>query len=302
MAASNVRYEGVKFSSSCSIDATFPHLCKVNISHIALFGGSTGKEFNIPIAVIWRTPDRHDCVIEHELMTFHHLWNQGAHQKAFTGSPYGKIDVPTDEPALSDPGCCCARIASQHLPRTSIRLLSEKDPSLLYLYSAAYQHIDTPGSKSRGDEPSGSDHNKSHIAPSCGTSCFRSISRICTGHYQLYNSREELLSTHLIQSMHRWTQSSMNAKHSSIHYRSQTEIIKHLATIPPHTSTAILPQTLVIESIDLGDLSRLMITPDECYSIRITHFEGEEKEESLDTVESSVYVVSCMYSTIFSSR
>ena len=34
--------------------------------------------------------------------------------------------------------------------------------------------------------PSGSDHNRSHIGPSCGTSCFLSIVRICEKKVDIY--------------------------------------------------------------------------------------------------------------------
>ena len=43
-----------------------------------------------------------------------------------------------------------------------------------------------------GISPSGSDQRRSHIGPSCGTSCFRSIARIWEAHGQYTDIQETL--------------------------------------------------------------------------------------------------------------
>jgi hypothetical protein len=80
----------------------------------------------------------------------------------------------------------------------------------------------------------------------------------------------------------------VHPKHSPIHDRPQTQVIKHLTAISPHIATPVLSLTFVVESINLRDLARFMISADEGDSIWIPHFEKKQKEERLDRVESTI--------------
>jgi hypothetical protein len=80
----------------------------------------------------------------------------------------------------------------------------------------------------------------------------------------------------------------MHAEHPPINYRAQTQIVKHVAAIPPHVARAIFALTLVVKSIDLGDLAGLVVAADEGDAVWIPHFEGEEEKEGLDGVEPAV--------------
>ena len=80
----------------------------------------------------------------------------------------------------------------------------------------------------------------------------------------------------------------MHAEHPSIHDRPQGQVIKDLTSPPPYVATAVLPLALVIESINLGDLSRLVVPSDESHAFRVSDFQCQEKEEGFDTVEAPV--------------
>lgn len=54
----------------------------------------------------------------------------------------------------------------------------------------------------------------------------------------------------------------MHAKDPSIDDSSQTQIIEYIAAIPPDVCAPKLALTLVVETVDLGDLSRFVIAPD----------------------------------------
>lgn len=60
----------------------------------------------------------------------------------------------------------------------------------------------------------------------------------------------------------------------------------------PYINTSILPQALVIEPISLCDLPALMVPSDQGYFIWVPDFERQQKEESLNRIESSVNKVS----------
>ena len=85
----------------------------------------------------------------------------------------------------------------------------------------------------------------------------------------------------------------MHTKHPPIHNRPQSEIIKHIAAIPPHVPTPVFPATLVVESVHLCYLAGLVIAADEGDAVWVPDFEEEEEEEGLDGEEAAVYKVAC---------
>lgn len=60
----------------------------------------------------------------------------------------------------------------------------------------------------------------------------------------------------------------MNTKHFAVYNGGQREEIEDLATGFPYGSIAILGLTFLVEPVDLGDLSRLMVSPDQRDSVR----------------------------------
>ena len=80
----------------------------------------------------------------------------------------------------------------------------------------------------------------------------------------------------------------MNAKHPPIHDRPQGQIIKDLATPSPHVRARVFSLTLVVKAIDLGDLSRLVISADEGDAFGVANFESEKEEEGFYRVETSI--------------
>lgn len=83
----------------------------------------------------------------------------------------------------------------------------------------------------------------------------------------------------------------MHTKYFVVDNCTESKTIKNFGAASPHVEAAVLPDALVVESVDLSDDSGLVIAPEEGNSIFVSNFEGEKEEESLDTVFSSVYVV-----------
>jgi hypothetical protein len=156
-------------------------------------------------------------------------------------------------------------------------------PILVYLISAP--HFGKTFSRSRlnllgwtsltlgMDLPSGSDHSKSHIGPSCGTSCFLSITRICHQlHRQYAFELRPYALTYLIKPSNLRTQPPMNTENPSIHNSSQSQIIKDITTISPYIPRSIFPLTFIVESIYLGDLAGFVVPSNEGYTVWIADF------------------------------
>lgn len=51
----------------------------------------------------------------------------------------------------------------------------------------------------------------------------------------------------------------------------KAEVIENFGAIPPHIHGSIFPQTFIIESINLCDLSAFMISSNQCDAIWVAH-------------------------------
>lgn len=65
----------------------------------------------------------------------------------------------------------------------------------------------------------------------------------------------------------------MHAKHPPIHDSSQTQVIKHVTTIPPDVDASVFSLTFIVETVDLSDLTGFVVAADEGYSIGVADFE-----------------------------
>ena len=70
------------------------------------------------------------------------------------------------------------------------------------------------------------------------------------------------------------------------------EIVEYLCAISPDRDTAVLPETLVIEAVHLGDLSALVVSSDEINPVRIANLQSQQQQEGLHTVEPAVHEIS----------
>src|ERR1700761_5616405 len=115
--------------------------------------------------------------------------------------------------------------------------------------SGAWQIKWTPGLDDRGVTPSGSDQRRSHMGPSCGTSCFRSIARICKD-IRMDSSTQGHIA-YLIDAVEVGTQTTMDAKDASVNNRSEGEVVEDFTTPPPDISSAVFALTLVVKAVYL---------------------------------------------------
>jgi hypothetical protein len=84
----------------------------------------------------------------------------------------------------------------------------------------------------------------------------------------------------------------MDAKYAAIYDGTQREIIEDFTAPAPHVAAAVLALTLVVEPVYLRDLPRLVVSADESYAIRISHFERQKEKKRFDAVEPSIHKVS----------
>jgi hypothetical protein len=65
----------------------------------------------------------------------------------------------------------------------------------------------------------------------------------------------------------------MNAKHPSIDYRPQSQIIKYITAITPDVPRPVFPLTFIVESVHLGYLAGFVIPADEGDAVWVADFE-----------------------------
>jgi hypothetical protein len=73
---------------------------------------------------------------------------------------------------------------------------------------------------------------------------------------------------------------------------SERKVVEEVGEVLPDVRISILPQALVVETVNLSDLSRLVVTTEDRNAVPVPNLEGDEEGDGLDRVVSSVNVVS----------
>lgn len=84
----------------------------------------------------------------------------------------------------------------------------------------------------------------------------------------------------------------MYAKDFIIDDSCKCQIIEDFCTVAPYINWSILSETFVIETVDLSDLSALVISTDKSYSFRVADLQSQKQEKSLNRWVSSVNKIS----------
>lgn len=75
---------------------------------------------------------------------------------------------------------------------------------------------------------------------------------------------------YLVKSLNTWRQSSVHAKDASVNDGRETQVVEDFSAISPYGDTSIFTQTFIVKTVDLGDLTRLMIPSNQCDSVWIS--------------------------------
>lgn len=72
---------------------------------------------------------------------------------------------------------------------------------------------------------------------------------------------------------------------------SEGEVVEEVGKVLPHVGVAVFSEALVVEAVDLGDLTGLVVSSEDGDSLRVSDLEGDEEGDGLDGVVTSVDVV-----------
>ena len=95
----------------------------------------------------------------------------------------------------------------------------------------------------------------------------------------------------LVQGVNAWRETAVEAEDLVFDDSCQGQVVKKLSELLPDVGVAILPQAFVIEPVDLGDLTRLVISSQDGDSVLIAHLERDKQSDRLDTVVAAIDIV-----------
>lgn len=107
----------------------------------------------------------------------------------------------------------------------------------------------------------------------------------------LYPFLLPFLRPHLVDGVDGRAETTVHAENIVVDDSREAQVIENLSAIAPHVHTAVLAQAFVVKTVDLRDLTTLVIAPDQGDPLRVPHFQGKEEQEGLDGVVSSVHEV-----------
>mmetsp|Transcript_2693 Transcript_2693/g.4548 ORF Transcript_2693/g.4548 Transcript_2693/m.4548 type:complete len:300 (-) Transcript_2693:74-973(-) len=83
-------------------------------------------------------------------------------------------------------------------------------------------------------------------------------------------------------------EATVDAENFSLHNSSNAEVVEDFSAVFPGVGVAILPDRLVVEAVDRGDLPRLVVSSQESDVCGVLELQTEEELEGLHGVEASV--------------
>ena len=80
----------------------------------------------------------------------------------------------------------------------------------------------------------------------------------------------------------------MDAENFVVDDGGKGQVVEDFGAVAPDVDRAVFAEALVVESVDLSDLTRLVIASDQGDTLRVTNFQGEQKKERLDRIVATI--------------
>ena len=78
-----------------------------------------------------------------------------------------------------------------------------------------------------------------------------------------------------------WTQASVKTEDLAVNQSGEGQVVKKIGEIFPDICVSVFTQALIVETVDLGDLARFVVTSENGDAVRISNFERDKKGNCL---------------------
>jgi hypothetical protein len=86
----------------------------------------------------------------------------------------------------------------------------------------------------------------------------------------------------VVESVNGWTQSTVKTENLVFDESSEGKVVEKVGEVFPHVGIAIFAETFVIESVDLCDLSGLVVSTEDGNTLRVTDLQGDQEGHCLN--------------------
>lgn len=97
--------------------------------------------------------------------------------------------------------------------------------------------------------------------------------------------------SNVVECIDTWGKTAVQAEDLVIDQCRQREVVEEIGEVLPHVRISVFSETLVVEAVDLSDLSGLMVSSEDGDARRISNLESNKKSDCLDGVVATIDVV-----------
>ena len=104
--------------------------------------------------------------------------------------------------------------------------------------------------------------------------------------------------TNIVEGINARGETSVEAEDLVLDQGGEGKEVEEVGEVFPHVCIAVLAEALVVETVDLSDLSRLVVAAEDGDALGVSDLEGHEEGDSFNREVATVDVVACCMSEV----